>query len=85
MRGQGVRRQLRLRPHALWFPNGSVITLDRVLIVNETFGNRCTAFDLTQDGRLVNRRTLAEFAPLPSYRAGKSKGTSCSTVTPTAW
>ena len=33
----------------LWFPNGSVITPDGVLIVNETFGNRCTAFDLAAD------------------------------------
>jgi sugar lactone lactonase YvrE len=40
----------------LWFPNGTVITPGSVLIVNETFGNRCTAFDLTPDGQLVNRR-----------------------------
>jgi sugar lactone lactonase YvrE len=53
----------------LWFPNGSVITPDGVLIVNETFGNRCTAFDLTPDGHLVNRRVWAEFAPLPADRA----------------
>lgn len=53
----------------LWFPNGSVITPDGVLIVNETFGNRCTAFDVTPDGQLVNRRVWAEFAPLPSDRA----------------
>ncbi len=53
----------------LWFPNGSVITPDSVLIVNETFGNRCTAFDLTPDGELVNRRVWAEFGPLPSDRA----------------
>jgi sugar lactone lactonase YvrE len=53
----------------LWFPNGSVITPDSVLIVNETFGNRVTAFDLTGDGRLVNRRTWAEFGPLPTDRA----------------
>jgi sugar lactone lactonase YvrE len=53
----------------LWFPNGSVITPDRVLIVNETFGNRCTAFDVTADGRLVNRRVWAEFAPLPPERS----------------
>ena len=32
-------------------PDGSVITPDDVLIVNETFGNRCTAFDVTADGR----------------------------------
>ena len=53
----------------LWFPNGTVITPDNVLIVNETFGNRSTAFDLTDDGRLTNRRVWAEFAPLPSDRA----------------
>ncbi|HEY0539114.1 MAG TPA: SMP-30/gluconolactonase/LRE family protein [Actinoallomurus sp.] len=52
----------------LWFPNGSVITKDGTLLVNETFGNRVTAFDLTQDGRLANRRTWAEFGPLPTYR-----------------
>jgi sugar lactone lactonase YvrE len=52
----------------LWFPNGSVITPDGVLIVNETFGNRCTAFDLTPDGRLVNRRAWAEFGPLAADR-----------------
>jgi len=53
----------------LWFPNGSVITPGGVLIVNETFGNRCTAFDLTPDGQLVNRRTWAQFGPLPADRA----------------
>ena len=53
----------------LWFPNGSVITPDSVLIVNETFGNRCTAFDLTADGRLINRRVWAQFAPPPTDRA----------------
>ncbi|HEY7487307.1 MAG TPA: SMP-30/gluconolactonase/LRE family protein, partial [Streptosporangiaceae bacterium] len=52
----------------LWFPNGSVITRDGVLLVNETFGNRVTAFDLTQDGQLANRRTWAEFGPLPTQR-----------------
>jgi sugar lactone lactonase YvrE len=52
----------------LWFPNGSVITPDGVLIVNETFGNRCTAFDLTADGRLANRRVWAEFGSLPTDR-----------------
>ena len=53
----------------LWFPNGSVITPDGVLIVNETFGNRSTAFDLTADGRLTNRRVWAQFGPLPTDRA----------------
>src|ERR1700760_1850921 len=53
----------------LYFPNGSGLTPDGTLIVNETFGNRCTAFDLTDDGRLVNRRAWAQFGPLPSDRA----------------
>lgn len=53
----------------MWFPNGSVITKDNVLLVNETFGNRMTAFDVTADGELVNRRVWAEFAPLPNDRA----------------
>ena len=34
----------------LWFPNGSVITDDGVLLVDETFGNRVTAFDIADDG-----------------------------------
>jgi sugar lactone lactonase YvrE len=53
----------------LWFPNGSAITKDSVLLVNETFGNRVSAFDLTDDGQLVNRRVWAEFAPLPADRS----------------
>jgi sugar lactone lactonase YvrE len=53
----------------LWFANGSVITKDGVLLVNETFGNRVSAFDLTEDGGLTNRRTWAEFGPLPTQRA----------------
>ncbi|HEX6469097.1 MAG TPA: SMP-30/gluconolactonase/LRE family protein [Streptosporangiaceae bacterium] len=52
----------------LWFPNGSVITRDGALLVNETFGNRVTAFDLTENGELTNRRTWAEFGPLPTHR-----------------
>ena len=49
----------------LWFPNGSAITPDGVLLVGETFGNRVSAFDLTDDGRLVNQRVWASFGPLP--------------------
>ncbi|MEV0248727.1 SMP-30/gluconolactonase/LRE family protein [Nocardia sp. NPDC050712] len=50
----------------LWFPNGSVITADGLLLVNETLGNRITAFDLTADGRLAGRRTWARFGELPT-------------------
>jgi len=53
----------------LWFPNGSVVGEDDVLLVNETFGNRVTAFDVTDDGRLTNRRVWAEFGPLPTERS----------------
>lgn len=53
----------------LWFPNGAAITEHGTLLVNETFGNRITAFDITADGQLGNRRVWAEFGPLPTERA----------------
>ncbi|GGM36252.1 SMP-30/gluconolactonase/LRE family protein [Dactylosporangium sucinum] len=53
----------------LWFPNGIVLTPQGVLLVNETLGNRITAFDVTEDGRLTNRRVWAAFGPLPTGRA----------------
>lgn len=52
----------------LWFANGIVITDDGTLVVNETFGFRMSAFDVTADGGLTNHRTFAEFAPLPAVR-----------------
>jgi sugar lactone lactonase YvrE len=52
----------------LWFPNGSGITPDGTLVVNETFGNRISAFDITPDGELTNHRVWAEFGPLPDER-----------------
>lgn len=52
----------------LFFPNGSVITPDGTLLVDETFGNRITAFDIADDGTLQNRRTWAEFGPVPTER-----------------
>ena len=51
----------------LRFPNGTVITPDGgTLIVGETMGNRYTAFDIEVDGSLGNRRTWAEFGPVPT-------------------
>lgn len=50
----------------LWFPNGMALTDDGTLLVDETFGNRVTAFDVAADGSLQNRRTWAAFGPLPS-------------------
>jgi sugar lactone lactonase YvrE len=50
----------------LWFPNGSVVTPDGgTLLVDETFGNRVSAFDIADDGGLGRRRTWASFGPLP--------------------
>lgn len=53
----------------LWFPNGSVITADGTLLVDETFGNRVTAFDIAADGTLANRRTWASFGNVPRESA----------------
>jgi sugar lactone lactonase YvrE len=50
----------------LWFANGTVLTDDRVLLVGETFGNRVSAFDVAEDGTLGERRTWAQFGPLPT-------------------
>lgn len=50
----------------LLFPNGSVLTDDGVLLVDETFGNRVTAFDVAADGSLSGRRVWASFAPPPT-------------------
>jgi len=44
----------------LMFPNGTVITPDgKTLVVAETFAQRLTAFDISIDGSLVNRRLFA--------------------------
>lgn len=50
----------------LRFPNGAVITDDDVLLVNETLGNRISAFDIAADGGLHNRRVHARFGDLPT-------------------
>lgn len=50
----------------LYFPNGAMITHDgRTLLVNETFGNRVSAFDILPNGTLGPRRDWASFGPLP--------------------
>jgi len=42
------------------FPNGTVITPDgATLVIGETFGSMLTAFDVTADGLLANRRVWA--------------------------
>ena len=53
----------------LWFPNGSVITPDGgTLIVDETFGNRVSAFEIRSDGSLGPRRDWAKFGEPPTSR-----------------
>ncbi|MFP4667562.1 MAG: SMP-30/gluconolactonase/LRE family protein [Desulfobacterales bacterium] len=50
----------------LYFPNGSMITPDfKTLIVNESFANRMSAFDIKDDGNLGPRRDWARFGPVP--------------------
>lgn len=50
----------------LCFPNGSFITPDgKTLIVNETFGNRISEFDILANGALGPRRDWADFGALP--------------------
>ncbi|PRZ41533.1 sugar lactone lactonase YvrE [Antricoccus suffuscus] len=47
----------------LKFPNGAVITPDgSALIVAETYGRRLTAYDVSTDGDLSNRRVWADLA-----------------------
>lgn len=51
----------------LHFPNGSVITPDgTTLLVDETFGNRVSAFTIATDGSLTDQRVWAELGPLPT-------------------
>lgn len=48
----------------LKFPNGAIITPDGgTLVVAETYGRRLTAFDVSADGSLGNRRVWADLAP----------------------
>lgn len=50
----------------LCFPNGSFITPDgKTLIVNETFANRISEFDIQPNGVLGPRRDWANFGELP--------------------
>ena len=47
----------------LAFPNGTVITEDgATLIVGESYGSRLTAFTITADGALADRRLFANSA-----------------------
>jgi sugar lactone lactonase YvrE len=48
----------------MWFPNGMVVTPDgSTLIVAESHAHRLTAFTITANGDLVDRRTWADLPP----------------------
>jgi len=54
----GVVRQV---ADELAFPNGMAVTEDNsTLIIAESFAGKLTAFDISDDGSLENRRTFAE-------------------------
>jgi sugar lactone lactonase YvrE len=55
--------QARVVADGLWFPNGMAVTADGgTLLVAETRGNCVTAFGITTDGSLRDRRTFASFS-----------------------
>ena len=56
----GAARQV---ADGLAFPNGIAVTADNgTLIIAESYGHRLTAFDITTNGNLRNRRVWAELA-----------------------
>ena len=57
----GADRSVVSAAEGLTFPNGMVITPDgKTLIVGETFAHRLSAYDIRDDGLLVNHRVFAE-------------------------
>jgi sugar lactone lactonase YvrE len=61
--------QVSVAAEELYFPNGAMITPDgRTLIVNETFCNRISCFDIQAGGKLGPRRDWAVFGPMPDSR-----------------
>ncbi len=49
----------------LHFPNGMALTSTGDLLVDETLGNRISAFAVQADGSLGERRDWASFGPVP--------------------
>ena len=63
------------RSSDLWFPNGSVVTDDgRTLLVDETFGNRVSAFDIADDGGLAAGGCGPRSARCPPSRPRRALG-----------
>jgi sugar lactone lactonase YvrE len=47
----------------VWFPNGMLVLDDDTLVVAESHADRLTAWTITDDGDLVDRRVWAELGP----------------------
>jgi sugar lactone lactonase YvrE len=47
----------------LWFPNGMVVLDDDTLVVAESHADRLTAWTITDDGELTDRRVWADLGP----------------------
>jgi sugar lactone lactonase YvrE len=47
----------------VWFPNGMVVLDERTLVVAESHADRLTAWTITDDGQLVDRRVWADLGP----------------------
>ncbi|MCX6471332.1 MAG: SMP-30/gluconolactonase/LRE family protein [Corynebacteriales bacterium] len=64
--------QARVVAEDLFFPNGMALTGDGRLLVDETLGNRVSAFDIADDGSLGERRDWAVFGDLPDMTSIES-------------
>ena len=47
----------------VWFPNGMVVLGDDTLVLAESHADRLTAWTITDDGELVDRRVWADLGP----------------------
>jgi sugar lactone lactonase YvrE len=47
----------------VWFPNGMVVLGEQTLVVAESHADRLTAWTITDDAKLVDRRVWAELGP----------------------
>ena len=59
-------REAKIVAENMSFPNGMVITPDgKTIIIAETLSARLTAFDIKNDGTLINRRLWADLKSIP--------------------
>ena len=47
----------------VWFPNGLAVLGDDTLVLGESHADRLTAWTITADGEIVDRRVWAELGP----------------------